>query len=225
MKFRPTLLLLTATGLVSGFGCSSSNSDGNVKTNLEGGAVVGALDDHCGDQVGVSDPAACSLRPGPEGEGGASGDEPTGAAGATDCNQTHGAAYGDTLYNSAGKDDDCKYRVSWTSTPIRKGEAVTFTVTTSNLETGEPLEGIGSLTKSAGALTRVEPYIPCESTHFAPPADFSAPITETLPGVYEVGPIVFDKSARWALRLHFYEACFDTETSPHGHVAFFIDVP
>jgi hypothetical protein len=49
--------------------------------------------------------------------------------------------------------------------------------------------------------------------------------TETKPGVFEVGPIAFDKSGRWAVRLHFYEECVHSETSPHGRAAFFVDVP
>lgn len=231
MKIRATLIVLAAAGLSSGFGCSSSNSDGNAVTGPAGGAVVGATDDHCdGQPTGVSDPAACTTQPSPEGDAGASGADPTAAAGASgtdavDCNLAHDADFGDTLYNASGKDDDCKYQVSWTSTPIRKGQNVTFTVTTSSLETGAPLEHIAAQKAGATALSRVEPYIPCDPTHFAPVADFSAPITETLPGVYQVGPIVFDKSGRWALRFHFYETCFDTETSPHGHIAFFVDVP
>ena len=137
----------------------------------------------------------------------------------------HDADYGDTLFNASGKDDDCKYQVSWTSTPIRKGQNVTLTVTTSNSMTGKPLERIPSQRVGATALSRVEPYIPCDPTHLPPSADLSAPITETKPGVFEVGPVVFDKSGRWAVRFHFYEECLDSETSPHGHAAFFVDVP
>jgi len=189
---------------------------------------LGPADDHCdGQPDGVSDPAACTAEPDTDGNAGASGDggEPDGAGGAPDCNQTHDVDYGETLFNSSGKDDDCKYQVSWTSTPIRKGQNVTFTVTTSNLVTGEPLGRIPSQAAGASALSRVEPYIPCEPSHLPPTADLSAPITEKTPGVFEVGPLVFDKSGRWAVRFHFYEECLDSETSPHGHAAFFVDVP
>jgi hypothetical protein len=229
MKFRNTLLVLAVAGFLPGFGCSSSNSDGNAVSGPEGNAVVGATDDHCaGQPIGVSDPAACTSAPSPVGDAGAPGSDPTSAAGATgaaDCNLTHDAQYGDTQYNSSGKDDDCKYDVSWTSTPIRKGENVTFTVTMSSLETGAPLERIAAQKPGATALSRVEPYIPCEPRHFAPAGDLDAPIKETLPGVYQAGPIVFDESGRWAVRFHFYEECVDSETSPHGHAAFFVDVP
>jgi len=37
---------------------------------------------------------------------------------------------------------------------------------------------------------------------------------------------VFDKSGRWVVRFHFFESCSDVpDDSPHGHVAFYIDVP
>jgi len=227
MKFRNTLFVIAAGSLLSGLGCSSSDVEAPA-TGPAGGAVVGPADDHCvGQPEGVSDPAACTAEPSPEGDGGASGDDDGASAegGAADCSQTHDADYGDTLFNSSGKDDDCKYQVSWAATPIRKGQNVTFTVTTSNLMTGKPLERIPSQKVGATALSRVEPYIPCDPTHLPPSADLRAPITETAPGVFEVGPIVFDKSGRWAVRFHFYEACVDSETSPHGHAAFFVDVP
>jgi hypothetical protein len=171
--------------------------------------------------VGESDPAACRV---PEEDTGDDTGE-GGASGATDCNLTHDADYGETLYNSSGDDDDCKYVVSWTSTPVRKGQGVTFTVTASSKATGEPLVHIPDQSTGALPLSRVEPYIPCDPTHFAPGDDFNAKITQTSPGVFTVGPIIFDKSARWAIRFHFYESCLDSETSPHGHAAFFVDVP
>jgi hypothetical protein len=37
---------------------------------------------------------------------------------------------------------------------------------------------------------------------------------------------VFDQSGRWVVRFHYFETCSDVpEDSPHGHVAFYIDVP
>jgi hypothetical protein len=137
----------------------------------------------------------------------------------------HDAQYGETLYNKSGVDDDCKYDVSWTSTPVRKGESVTFTVTATSKSSGEPLEKIAAQATGAVALSRVEPYVPCDPTHVPPRADLTAQIKETAPGVFSVGPIVFDESGRWVVRFHFYEECVDSETSPHGHAAFFVDVP
>ncbi len=211
-------------------GCSSSDDDSNVVTGPVGGAVLGAVDDHCeGQPVVESDPAVC-MTPGTNDDdaaAGASGDDDSagGATGTVDCTSAHDADYGATLYNASGSDDDCKYDVSWTSTPIRKGQGVTFTVTASSKANGAPLERIDAQPAGELALSRVEPYVPCDPTHFPPAGDLNAKISETSPGVYTVGPIVFDESGRWVVRFHFYESCFDSETSPHGHAAFFIDVP
>ncbi|HEY5374795.1 MAG TPA: hypothetical protein VIK01_14025 [Polyangiaceae bacterium] len=243
MKFRAASVVLTALAIVSGASCSSSSSD-NTATGPVGGAVTGPQDDHCAGQPdGVSDPATCSgadtaaAGAADEAAGGApnsditpaaAGEGPTasgGASGTPDCNLAHDADYGDTMFNASGVDDDCKYDVSWTSTPIRKGESVTFTVTAASKSSGAPLERIAAQQAGAVALSRVEPYIPCEPTHVPPAADLRAPIKETAPGVFSVGPIVFDKSARWVVRFHFYENCVDSDTSPHGHAAFFVDVP
>jgi len=228
MNRRAASLVLSALFALSGASCSSSDD-----VSAAGGAVTGAEDNHCsGQPIGVSDPAACLAAPGAAGApdeaaGGAPNDQGAapagGSAGAPDCNLAHDADYGDTLFNDSGADDDCKYRVSWSSTPIRKNQNVTFTVkTTSN---GAPLERIAAQEAGATALSRVEPYIPCDPTHVPPIADLTAAIKETSPGVFSVGPLVFDRSARWVVRFHFYEECVDSETSPHGHVAFFVDVP
>lgn len=227
MKLRIASLFLASLALVYGPSCSSSSDDSNTATGPLGGAVTGPEDNHCPDPPdGVSDPAAC-LTPDTGDEaaaGAASTDTPTEAGGAADCNLAHDVDYGDTLYNKSGRDDDCKYELSWVSTDIRKGEKVTFTVTAKD-NAGAALERIDAQKAGAKALSRVELYIPCQPTHLAPAADLSAPITETMPGVYSVGPIVFDASGRWVVRFHFYEECVDSKTSPHGHAAFFVDVP
>ncbi|MES1173409.1 MAG: hypothetical protein ABUL62_03695 [Myxococcales bacterium] len=224
-----TALLLTAVTVLSAVGCSSSDDATPAPaTGPVGGPVSGPENDRCvGEPVGVSDPAACLVPGGDEdAAGGAPGeDEGAGGAPSTDCNLTHDDEYGDTLYNSAGDDDDCKYLVSWTSTPIRKGESVTFTVTATSKASGEPLERIPDQKADEVALSRVEPYLPCDPTHFPPAIDAKAAIKEASPGVFTVGPLVFDESGRWVVRFHFYEECVDSETSPHGHAAFFVDVP
>jgi len=53
------------------------------------------------------------------------------------------------------------------------------------------------------------------------------PITKIIsPGVYSVGPVRFDQAGRWTVRFHFFETCLDArEDSPHGHAAFYVDVP
>jgi hypothetical protein len=169
----------------------------------------------------VVDPATCSGSD--TGEGGAAdGGGDTAAGGATDCNQTHDAEYGDTLYNSEGDDDDCKYHASWTSTPIRLNEAVTLTLTTTDKATGAPLE---ALADGKVPLTRLDVYQPCDPNRRGPSQNLTAPIKETMPGVFTVGPIKFDQSGRWVVRFHLYEQCVDGDTSPHGHIAFFVEVP
>jgi hypothetical protein len=232
VKLRPTPIVITAMAVLSAASCSSSsNSDQNAPaTGPVGGAVVGPTDDHCAGQPdGIADPAACTTPASTDNAGdagGAAGDTaPSADAGAPDCNLTHDAAYGDTLYNSSGDDDDCKYQVSWTSTAVRKGESVTFTVTATSKATSAPLEALASQPAGSTALSRLELYIPCEPRHVPPIGDFQPTIKETAPGVYTAGPIVFDESGRWVVRFHFYEECIDQDNSPHGHAAFFVDVP
>lgn len=229
MKFRATSVLLMAMVGLPLASCSSSDDQPAVATGAVGGEVKGPADDHCGSQVGETDPAVClvPVSGGDDAAAGASGDDGAadGAGGAADCNRLHDADYGETEYNSSGDDDDCKYAVSWTSTPVRKGDPITFTVTATSKSTGLPLERIDAQPASELALSRVEPYIPCDPTHFPPASDLKAKITETAPGVYTVGPIVLDESGRWVVRFHFYESCLDSEKSPHGHAAFFVDVP
>ncbi|HTA90561.1 MAG TPA: hypothetical protein VK745_13320 [Polyangiaceae bacterium] len=109
MKLRPTPLVLVAMVVLTAASCSSSSSDQNAPaTGPVGGAVVGPADDHCSGQPdGIADPAACTTPANSDsagGAGGAAGD--SGTAGAADCNLTHDASYGDTLYNSSGADDD-----------------------------------------------------------------------------------------------------------------------
>jgi hypothetical protein len=60
-------------------------------------------------------------------------------------------------------------------------------------------------------------------THPAPNTDQKS--TEGPDGTYRVGPIRFDGKGQWTVRFHFHEDCDDSETSPHGHAAFFVSVP
>ena len=120
--------------------------------------------------------------------------------------------YGATLFNAEGDDDECKYHVSFTSTPIRQSEDVTFTVTAKKTADG---------TAAAEADMNSEVFL--DETHPAPNSGVTT--SETSPGVYSIGPIRFDAAGRWTVRFHLYEDCVDGEESPHGHVAFFVDVP
>lgn len=225
MKILPALMLAGASSLLFNVSCSST--DDPSPSGALGGPVLGDEDAHCAGRPAVEvDPAACHADAPEEGdgEGGASGEgEQTEGAGGSNCNQTRDAEYGQTLPNSEGDDDDCKYHVSWTSTPIRLNQDVTFTVTTKDLATDQPLESLAGEHKLP--LSRVEVYQPCEPTRLGPAQNADAAFAETAPGVYEAGPLRFDQPGRWVVRFHFYEQCNDGEGSPHGHVAFFVDIP
>ena len=207
-------------------------------------AVPGPSDAHCvGRPLGISDPAICTSTAGASSFAGAnamtasSGASSGGSAdnggsggasagtGGVDCNLTHDAGYGDTLFDSEGDDDDCKYHVAWTSTPVEKGKPFTLTVTATSKTTGEPLEHIAAQDPGKPALSRIEPFLPCEPSHLAPTSDYEARVTEIGPGTFTVGPVVFDESGHWAVRYHFYEECFNNVTTPHAHIAFFVNVP
>src|SRR5271165_55833 len=123
-----------ATGFAL-LGCSSSGPTGPV-----GGPVSGPMDTHCdlpdgGLQTQVTHLSTCNL--------------PVQDAGPTD--------YGATMYNSEGNDDDCKYHVAFTVTPVQKNINVTFTVTATTLVDGLP---------ATGANTHAEVYL--NDTHPAP---------------------------------------------------------
>ena len=237
MKLSTVVIFALTSGLVAGAGCSSSDTSTPTVTGTFDvtAAVSGPKDDHCtGQPVGVSDPSACTTAETSDAAGaaGAAPDNTAlaadggaangGASAASDCNLTHDADYGDTLYNSEGDDDDCKYQLAWTSTSVALNQDVTFKVTASSKKDSSPLEG---LTTGTRALSRVELYIPCDATHIPPAVDFKPTIAETAPGVYTAGPFRFDKPGRWVVRFHFYEQCLDQADSPHGHAAFFVDVP
>lgn len=224
MKIRNLFVLAALSGLVCNVSCSSDSSDGPaVAPGAVGGPITGPTDTHCDGVTPVAvDPAACNTPEDEEGEGGASGAEPAAGEGGSDCNQTRDDEYGATLSNSEGDDDDCKYHASFTSTPIRLNEDVTFTVTVKDLVDQVGLE---ALADGELPLSRIEAYQPCDATRRGPAQNSKAKFQKVSDGVYSGGPLRFDQSGRWVVRFHFYEQCLDGEGSPHGHVAFFIDVP
>jgi hypothetical protein len=192
------LLACSAPAAILVSACSSSG--GGV---TGGGPVTGTQDTHCsGVPPQATSQADCHLT----GDGGTSG--------------AMTPDYGPTMDNSAGDDDDCKYHVSWTSTPIGENRDVTFTVTATTLADGKPAgssTGVG-----ADANPIIEAYL--TDTHPAPNTDQAA--TETTPGTYTIGPVRFDAPGKWTVRFHFYEVCSDIAgDSPHGHAAFFVLVP
>jgi len=174
-----------------------------------GGAVMGMADNHCIDTDGgmivqPTDPMSC---------------HPPADAGSNDAG---GPMYGTTMLNAEGDDDDCKYHVKWTATPLCNGGATTFTLTVTRKTDGKPATGANPYTETV-----------------LPPSHLAGgkPTTqEIMPGVYTIGPVIFDQSTSgcsaaamgkcWYVRFHMFGDCEDTlDTSPHGHAAFFINVP
>ena len=198
--------------------------DDAVTKTATAASVVGPQDSHCGAKVVTVDPAVCKVSPaadGGTGDGGAS----TADAGA--------GGYPPTMSNAEGDDDDCKYRIKWstggatTATTTKTsslhplhgeetggagtGGDVVFTVTLTNKKDGSPL---------TGAPINIEAFL--DETH--PSLNTEQTSKETTPGTYTVGPVRFDVSGRWTVRFHIHDECNDSEASPHGHGAFFAQI-
>jgi hypothetical protein len=188
-----------------------------------GGAVAGPQDDHCetpdGGQIiqPITNDGCTSMAapPGSDAAAPDSGDPCPGDMG----------AYGAVMYNTWGSDDDCKYDVSWQSTPICKGQPVYFTVIATKREDGTPLTGITTGGQFVPSNPRPDVVLACNHPIPNSPAPRD-PSPEVAPGTYVVGPVVFDESGDWVFRFHFNEECLDiANDSPHGHAAFHINVP
>jgi hypothetical protein len=192
---------------------SSSEAGGAAPSGPVGGPVAGPKDAHCAKAQPTSE-SACHPAPG----GGAGGSMMGGGGSMGMAGGSNGAGgmamdYGPTLFGAEGDDDDCKYHVAWTSTPLREGADVTFTVTATRKAGGEP---------ASAAAPIAEVYL--SPTHGAPPTDQKA--EETSAGVYTIGPVRFDAPGDWTVRFHFYATCDDeAPASPHGHAAFYVRLP
>jgi len=189
---RPTAtsslaLALAVLGLGAA-GCGSSGPEGPV-----GGPVVGALDDHCaGVTPIVVNPASCHATP-PAGD-------------PAEENPIH--------YNAESDDDDCKYHVSFTASPIRLNQNVTFKVTVTALA-----GAMGPVTKAAASLAGT-------LDNSVAIANTDPKTTESPPGTYTITPVKFPRAGRWVITYHLFEDdCVDVPDSPHGHASFYIDVP
>ncbi|MDP9035111.1 MAG: hypothetical protein M3O50_09910 [Myxococcota bacterium] len=141
-----------------------------------------------------------------------------------------GCAYGSTMFGSESDDDDCKYHVKWTSTPICAGSGVVVTAVvthkTADGSPGQPLTGasaeIEAFTTSPGDWDAAT-FCDTMSTHPSPSG--LAPLAENPPGTY-TGSVVFDQPGQWTMRFHFFHQCTDVlPDSPHGHAAYHIAVP
>ena len=203
VRSRAALFVLSAS-LAIATGCDSPSvshpdagaggAGGAGGTTDVGGPVVGAEDDHCsGLPVVVVNQASCKATP----PAGGDIEEPA------------------VLYNSEGNDDDCKYHVSFSSTPVRLNQSVTFTVTVTALDPATPNAPV------TGADPSIEGTL--GDLHALPNTN---PITKTTgPGTYTIGPVKFDQAGQWVTRFHFFEDCADVPDSPHGHAAFYLNVP
>jgi len=200
---------------------TANNKEGSAVLGINaGGPVAGPIDAHCGVKNQKTNLLVChdSTQPHSVSFFPHSDLQPLhtrkGENGAEEQNDEHEAANGETLYNADGNDDDCKYRVSFTVTTLLQNEDSIFTVTLATRLDNTPV---------VNATPRIEAYL--NETH---PALYVAQATpvELSSGTYTLGPVKFDASGRWTVRFHFFEQCSDlTPESPHGRVAFFVDVP
>lgn len=213
---RSTRVFSSAVGAVLAATCfvapaCSSDDDasppatGSMCTDSGGPVEDGAVDMHCIDDSG--NPIVQTI-------GKCETDSDIGTAGA-------GGAGSDETYDvhttSSAQDDDCKYNVSFTVGCVEVDKPVTFAVKVEKRAApGGPMTGDNP--------NSPEVYLADNPSHISPSNKINAP--EGPPGTYKIGPIVFDESGRWVIRFHLNEECSDTpEDSPHGHVAFYIDVP
>lgn len=196
---RPGSWLLLGL-MTAGAACSGDEADEPAACVGGGGPVSGPADTHCIDSSGtaiVQSIGACM----------------TGAAGAAAPESDAVEEFG-VFYGAAASDDGCKYDVSFTHSCIVQNEPVTFDVSLRRKSDGSAATG--------ARPTTVEVYM--EDGHISPSNDFRGP--ERPPGTYAIGPVEFDRPGRWVVRFHFFETCSDIPAdSPHGHTAFYIDVP
>lgn len=183
--------------------CSTSSSSSTTNKTATAVAVAGAADAHCKDVVTV-DAAACKATP-VESDAGADHDHDAGAV----------AEYGATMNGAEGDDDDCKYHLKWSAAPGEAGAdfaEVAFTVSVTTKADGKPV---------ASAPVEIEAFDAKDS----PPLNTTTETKETTPGTYVV-PVRFaaGASGKWTIRFHIHDDCNDSETSPHGHAAFFAQI-
>jgi hypothetical protein len=183
-------------GLFAVAGCGGGGSGGKCG----GGPVTGAMDTHCdGMPVVTVIPSECNqMLP------------------ATDGGMDSGDDFGDTMFNSSGKDDDCKYAVSFKVDKVCENSPTsTFTVQASQLADNMPVT-------CEVANVRAEVFLTAD--HLSP----SIPkVASPSAGTYVISGVEFNASGMWTVRFHFCENCtdFPDGTSPHGHAAFYINVP
>ncbi len=201
--------------LVAACSGNGSSSDGGGGSCADaGGPSQGPADTHCnGMPPQAVQLAAChsDAAAGAGDDGGAAMGDDGGAMPA--CGELGNGGFGATMYGTQAVDDDCKYDITWSSTPICENQPVMFTVVLTNK---------ADHSHATGANVQPDPALDC--VHPAP-FTWNTTSPEDPPGTYHVGPVTFDKPGKWTIRFHMFEDCDDTPDSPHGHAAFYVDVP
>ena len=214
-RFWLALVLSTACAACGNGSGSNKQHEGGVdvpmgEVNLGSSpnAVAGVVDVHCaGVPPQPTNQSDCVVAVNPDAAPGSS------------------LLYGATMYNSSGDDDACKYHVEWTSPAIAENQDANFTVSASYKGTGNPNPPACAGCPVQGLDTQnmiAEVYL--SETHPAPNSDQI--ITPGAKGTYTLGPVLFDAPGTWTVRFHLFENCSDVEAdSPHGHAAFYVEVP
>jgi hypothetical protein len=158
-----------------------------------GGPVAGAADTHCGSTVVTPSQSECmGMAPA---DAGMAEEEP------------------EVRFNAEADDDDCKYHVKFTTTPVTENADVTVTAVITRKSDGQP---------ATAAEAELEWFL--DATHPAP--NTNPKTTETTPGTYAISPLRFNAAGQWTMKFHLYGSCSDAaEESPHGHVSFYLAVP
>jgi hypothetical protein len=124
-----------------------------------------------------------------------------------------------THNNAEADDDDCKYHIKFSSTPIRLNQDVTFTVTVTNKADGKGIPFPSGSQFSVAGVTD-------NDTHPFPNVTPQPKSTPGANGSFTFGAVRFDKAGDWKVTFHIREDCKDNaEDSPHGHATFLIRVP
>jgi hypothetical protein len=187
--------------------CCASSKDSEPAVSAVGGPVAGAADEHCGTNSQATSVYACQST--------SSRAMPIGGriAPLHEADASLGSSYGPVLFGTSGADDDCKYDMSWSSSEIRRDVDVTFSLRLTARATSTPAKGAAPY-----------PQIYLNESHAAP--ETNPLTTEGEPGTYQIGPVRFDAPGRWTVRFHAFPTCADlSPDSPHGHAAFYVDVP
>jgi hypothetical protein len=223
-RFGAASSLLIALVAACSSNTAPSTPDAALKCANPGQPTPGPADDHCslpdgGTRVQTVDRMACN----PVADSGDDG----GSAGGDDGGGAQACPWGATMYGTKGNDDDCKYHVEWSSTPICEG-SVALTAVATYLSSGQPVAGAGLgaevFTTTPGDWD-ADSYCDTLSTHLTPTGNGAIiPLTEGPAGTY-TGSFVLDQAGQWTVRLHFFETYCDVPASPHGHAAFHITVP